>query len=382
MYEKDSLAGPGTPEQEFDNFAARARRALRRRLPAPPRRGAVPRPAWGLPDMTEHMVSFARATSAPRSAAPGYLHGDVFLARERIDIAALVAEGCYLWLPSWQAEKPGAQYLDEWGEITIWQNGDDTMIGPVEMDHDIFYGTVEDFKALGRPATPIVDRYAELRQPYGPLGHTVHPYFHADYALDKYGYPLGPAALYSDGLTRQTFERGVFGSPGAARRAWRPPARRSGTRSATRRASSPTTPTVELVPCRDQPVEGPAFRHEQQFLIGPHVGLRRHALDEGDHGPGLGQLGAQGHERPHEIADRLVGVVGLAHRRRVLKTRRGRRGSGPGPAPGHARAVDQAVKVGVGRRVSRARHRHSSPQSVSVPTPGSGRMSRWPGSRR
>lgn len=215
MYEKDSLAGPGTARQEFDNFARATLPLYADGCPIFLDAEQARDPAWGLAEsMTAYMVSFARDTRATFGCRLGIYMGTYFWRENQIEIPALVAEGCYLWLPSWQAEKPGAQYLDEWGEITVWQNGDDTMIGPVEMDHDIFYGTVEDFKALGRPAMPIVDRYAELRQPYGPLGHTVHPYFHADYALDKYGYPLGPAALYSDGLTRQTFERGVFGSSG------------------------------------------------------------------------------------------------------------------------------------------------------------------------
>jgi hypothetical protein len=214
MYEKDSLAGPGTPDQEFDNFAAAIDGIYDDGTPLQLDAEQYRDPAWGLPDMTTHMVTFARRTRATFGCPLGVYMGTSFWRENGIDIAALVAEGCYLWLPSWQAEKPGAQYLDEWGAITIWQNGDDTMIGPVEMDHDIFYGGVEDFKALGRPATPLVDRYAELRQPYGPLGHTVHPYFHADYGLDKYGYPLGPAVLYSDRVVRQVFERGIWGSTG------------------------------------------------------------------------------------------------------------------------------------------------------------------------
>lgn len=214
MYEVDSAAGPGTPEEEYDNFAGAIDGLYDDGCPILLDAEQARDPAWGLPDMTTHILRFGELVKAGFGCNLGDYMGTSFWRENGIDTAALKAAGHYLWLPSWQDTKPSAQYLDEWGEITIWQNGDDTMIGPVEMDHDIFYGTVDDFKALGRAPAPIVDRYAELRQPFGPFGHTVHPYFHADFSLDKYGYPLGGAALYSDGLTRQTFERGVWGSSG------------------------------------------------------------------------------------------------------------------------------------------------------------------------
>lgn len=214
MYEKDSLAGPGTPDQEYDNFARSIDGLYDDGCPILLDAEQNRDPAWGLEDMTSHMLRFGELVRRGFGCNLGDYMGTYFWRENGLDTAALKAAGHYLWLPSWQEEKPTAQYLDGFGDITIWQNGDDTMIGPVAMDHDIFYGTVADFRALGRPATPLADRYAELRQPYGPLGHTVHPYFHADYGLDKYGYPLGPAVVYSDGLIRQVFERGVWGSSG------------------------------------------------------------------------------------------------------------------------------------------------------------------------
>lgn len=214
MYEKDSLAGPGTPEQEYDNFARSLDGLYDDGCPLFLDAEQYRDPTWGLPEMTEHILRFGELVKAGFGCNLGDYIGTYFWRENGIDTATLKAAGHYLWLPSWQPEKPSAQYLDGFGEITVWQDNASTMIGPIEMDHDIFYGSVADFRALGRPATPVVDRYAALRLPYGPLGHTVHQYFHADFSLDKYGFPLGPAALYSDGITRQTFERGVFGSTG------------------------------------------------------------------------------------------------------------------------------------------------------------------------
>lgn len=115
------------------------------------------------------------------------------------------------WMASWQDALPGEAARAPWKVVTIWQFNAD------EVDKDRFYGDEAAWDALGVPgAHPTTDDpWAYLRQPYGPFGHTVHPFFHADYSIAKYGYPLGPAAQYSDnGTIRQLFENGVWRSNG------------------------------------------------------------------------------------------------------------------------------------------------------------------------
>lgn len=115
------------------------------------------------------------------------------------------------WMASWQAELPAEAFRAPWKVVRLWQFNADGV------DKDKFFGDGAAWDALGVPdAHPTTDDpWAYLRQPYGPFGHTVHPYFHADYSLAKYGYPLGPAAAYSDGgMIRQLFENGVWRSNG------------------------------------------------------------------------------------------------------------------------------------------------------------------------
>lgn len=122
------------------------------------------------------------------------------------------------WMASWQLQPPTEPFRRPWRVITMWQYDAFGAVGGVKpIDEDLFFGTREQLAALGIDgAAPAAgDPWAYLKVPFGPFGHTVHPYFHADYALEKYGYPLGPAAAYSDGGTiRQLFERGVWRSNG------------------------------------------------------------------------------------------------------------------------------------------------------------------------
>jgi hypothetical protein len=115
------------------------------------------------------------------------------------------------WMASWQDTLPGEAARAPWKVVTIWQFNADGV------DKDKFFGDEAAWDALGVPgAHPTTgDPWEYLKQPYGPFGHTVHPFFHADYSLAKYGYPLGPAAAYTDGgMIRQLFERGCFATNG------------------------------------------------------------------------------------------------------------------------------------------------------------------------
>lgn len=130
------------------------------------------------------------------------------------------------WIASWQAEPPGGVFLAPWKSITVWQyNAFGPVGGRQPIDEDLFFGTVEELAALGVPsATPpaTLDPWAYLKAPYGPAGHTVHPWFHGDYSLQQYGYPLGPAAEYgirqadgtlvNSGKIMQLFENGIWSS--------------------------------------------------------------------------------------------------------------------------------------------------------------------------
>lgn len=132
------------------------------------------------------------------------------------------------WMASWQAELPAVEFMRPWREVRVWQyNAFDRVGGAQPIDEDFFIGTAADFDAIGVPADAppeTLDPWAYLKVPYGPGGFTVHPWFHGDYALAKYGYPLGPAAEYGivqpdgsvvpSGLIFQLFERGVWSSNG------------------------------------------------------------------------------------------------------------------------------------------------------------------------
>jgi GH25 family lysozyme M1 (1,4-beta-N-acetylmuramidase) len=132
------------------------------------------------------------------------------------------------WMASWQAEPPAVGFMRPWKAITVWQYD---AFGPVggrqPIDEDLFFGSIEELAALGVPpevAAATLDPWAYLKQPYGPADHTVHPWFHGDYSLQKYGYPLGPAAEYGirqadgalvkSGMVFQLFENGVWSSNG------------------------------------------------------------------------------------------------------------------------------------------------------------------------
>jgi hypothetical protein len=114
------------------------------------------------------------------------------------------------WVASWQDTLPSEEFLAPWKVVKVWQ------FNAEGIDKDKFFGDGNAWDQLGVPAAhpSTGDPWDYLKQPYGPFGHTVHPYFHAEYSLEVYGYPLGPAALYSDGWTRQLFENGPWGSNG------------------------------------------------------------------------------------------------------------------------------------------------------------------------
>lgn len=131
------------------------------------------------------------------------------------------------WIASWQNTLPTGAYLRPWKTVAIWQYD---AFGPVAgrqpIDEDLVLGGLDRLDALGwRVDDPVAtDPWAYLKAPFGPAGHTVHPWFHGDYSLQQYGYPLGPAAEYgikqpdgslvSSGMIFQLFENGVFSSNG------------------------------------------------------------------------------------------------------------------------------------------------------------------------
>jgi hypothetical protein len=171
MYEKDSLAGPGTPEQEYDNFARSLDGLYDDGCPLLLDAEQYRDPAWGLPDMTEHFLRFGELVKAGFGCSLGDYMGTYFW-REN---GSTRSRWCGRALPL-AALLAGGEAL---GAVPRRLRRDHHLAG--RRRHDDRAGRdgprhllrhVEDFRALGRPATPIVDRYAELRQPYGPLGHT------------------------------------------------------------------------------------------------------------------------------------------------------------------------------------------------------------------
>lgn len=62
-----------------------------------------------------------------------------------------------LWIASWQAVPPGAQYLAPWSKAALWQNDAYTVVGGQQTDTDVFFGTREELQALGVPfAVPVI----------------------------------------------------------------------------------------------------------------------------------------------------------------------------------------------------------------------------------
>jgi GH25 family lysozyme M1 (1,4-beta-N-acetylmuramidase) len=131
------------------------------------------------------------------------------------------------WIASWQDTIPRGGFLAPWRVVTIWQyNAFDAVGGRKPIDEDFFLGDEAAWDAIAKPGAPAeaADPWAYLKVPFGPAGHTVHQWFHGDYSLHKYGYPLGPAAAYgikqpdgslvSSGMIFQLFENGVWSSNG------------------------------------------------------------------------------------------------------------------------------------------------------------------------
>lgn len=56
------------------------------------------------------------------------------------------------WMASWQDTLPPARFMAPWDHVTMWQYtaGYDEDLGR-DLDRDLFFGTVEDFKAMGIP---------------------------------------------------------------------------------------------------------------------------------------------------------------------------------------------------------------------------------------
>jgi len=68
-----------------------------------------------------------------------------------------------LWIASWQDVVPGSQYLAPWDRAAVWQNDAYTTVAGQQTDTDVFFGTREDFQALGVPfvAATVTDQIAK-----------------------------------------------------------------------------------------------------------------------------------------------------------------------------------------------------------------------------
>lgn len=117
--------------------------------------------------------------------------------------------GFPLWCASW-GDFGGAfpPVPRGWDKITIWQfSGGGQIDGIGYVDGD-YVRDLADFTALGAHVAPVVTN------PDPVTGIWIHGYFVNAWDLAHHGHPLSPAALYTDGVTRQLFERVCLGSNG------------------------------------------------------------------------------------------------------------------------------------------------------------------------
>lgn len=172
------------------------------------------------PDLNDYYVRYRQRTRARTRIRPvGLYIGNYWVQEQNLKDPRLGESP--LWLASWQENKPPVPAGAAWDTITLWQNASRATVGGMfPVDTNIFYGTREDWRALGRPDQPDVIQIVkesltpvEYREAL-PTGYELHPYFWATWKLEQHGYPLGPGALYDDGRIRQLFERVTLGSNG------------------------------------------------------------------------------------------------------------------------------------------------------------------------
>lgn len=164
-------------------------------------------------DQEEELHNFGAALFARYGVQMGVYIGTYFWRAMGFDTARMAQYP--LWLPSWQDSPPSAEYLDSFPRIVVWQYDAHSGVANISpIDQNVFFGSGDDWAKMGYKGAATVDPFAYLKVPYGPHNQTVHQFFHGAYSLGGYGYPCGPAMLYSDGRIRQAFDNGCFGSNG------------------------------------------------------------------------------------------------------------------------------------------------------------------------
>src|SRR5205814_6763903 len=95
-------------------------------------------------------AEFARLVEAEFGCKCGVYTGTYYLVGNNLTgdgrLAALP-----LWIASWQDVVPGARYLTPWERAAVWQNDAYTVVAGQQTDTDVFFGTRQDFEALGVP---------------------------------------------------------------------------------------------------------------------------------------------------------------------------------------------------------------------------------------
>jgi GH25 family lysozyme M1 (1,4-beta-N-acetylmuramidase) len=119
---------------------------------------------------------------------------------------------CALWYASWDDWGPGnfPPVPTGWGKITIWQFSGGMQVDGIGYVDGDYVRDLADFLALGANQSPVVPPI----NPDPVTGIWIHEYFVGGWDLAHHGRPIAPAALYSDGATRQLFERVCLGSNG------------------------------------------------------------------------------------------------------------------------------------------------------------------------
>lgn len=213
-YMLEPTGDPGSPEDEADHFCAA--------LPS----GWVGANALDIeeangnwPDQNDYVLRFMdRCERNGQPCEIGYT-GNYWVQQQNLKDARLAK--LKLWLASWQDSVPPVPAGGPWREIWLWQFASRATCGgmtPIDVN-DLIGGTREELRAMGADRLTQAQIIAEAL-PFPtyreamPTGFELHPYFWGGWELRTHGYPLGPAALYTDGRIRQLMENCVLGSNG------------------------------------------------------------------------------------------------------------------------------------------------------------------------
>jgi lysozyme len=152
MWEPENRYGSGTPQEEFANFKAAIGNlytdATQLGLDIEESRATFD----PQPNMTEWIVAFQDLCVAEYGRFPVLYLGTYFIQQHNLYDQRLTRSP--LWLPSWQNTVPTPNYWLPWTELKIWQYASNATVGGVSpIDVDKFFGTEDEFKALGKVAT-------------------------------------------------------------------------------------------------------------------------------------------------------------------------------------------------------------------------------------